>query len=236
MEDTAISLSEEQQQRFIEGHSGADPHKPVHVWDLDALAGAGAIRSTAGDMLTYLEAQLHPEKYPPLSSAIRETHQIRDRAAAGHSIGLAWQWDEKCQAFEHGGATAGYRVMSSSIPKRTTGPWFLSTPARISLLPAELLGNHICASDSRASLPLSLAKLLVPGKSSLQTTLRARLCRTRSPCSRRAIFLFGINGAGNGAIAAPSSVYLRVSSILQMAAASASFCSRTSPATVRWTG
>jgi hypothetical protein len=31
-------------------------HKPAHAWDIPALAGAGAIRSTAGDMLTYLEA------------------------------------------------------------------------------------------------------------------------------------------------------------------------------------
>ncbi|MGC2299472.1 MAG: serine hydrolase, partial [Acidobacteriaceae bacterium] len=50
MRDTSIALTAAQQARFIPGHT-AD-HKPAHAWDLDAFAGAGAIRSTAPDMLT----------------------------------------------------------------------------------------------------------------------------------------------------------------------------------------
>ncbi len=57
--DTVVRLSPEQEKRFAQGH-GAQ-HQKAHAWDLDALAGAGAIRSTASDMLTYLEAQLHPD-------------------------------------------------------------------------------------------------------------------------------------------------------------------------------
>jgi CubicO group peptidase (beta-lactamase class C family) len=37
-------------------------HRPARAWDLAAMAGAGAIRSTAADMLTYLEANLHPDR------------------------------------------------------------------------------------------------------------------------------------------------------------------------------
>ena len=59
LNDTAITLSPEQELRFAQGHG--DAHQPAHAWKLDALAGAGAIRSTANDMLTYLEAQLHPD-------------------------------------------------------------------------------------------------------------------------------------------------------------------------------
>src|SRR5262249_26148763 len=70
MGDTAVVLSSEQRERVLQGHSGNGDHPPVHAWDLDALAGAGGIRSTAGDMLTYLEAQLHPEKSAELSSAL----------------------------------------------------------------------------------------------------------------------------------------------------------------------
>src|SRR6266446_10973200 len=59
MTDTVVQLSGEQQRRFLQGRD--DKHRPVHALELGALAGAGAIRSTAGDMITYLEANLHPE-------------------------------------------------------------------------------------------------------------------------------------------------------------------------------
>ena len=58
LNDTVVKLSPEQDKRFARGHN--PQHQVVHPWNLDALAGAGAIRSTAADMLTYLEAQLHP--------------------------------------------------------------------------------------------------------------------------------------------------------------------------------
>src|ERR1035438_5926121 len=62
MRDTAIALTPEMQARFIPGYDGNG--RPAHAWDLDALAGAGGIRSTAADMLTYLQEQLHPEHLP----------------------------------------------------------------------------------------------------------------------------------------------------------------------------
>jgi serine-type D-Ala-D-Ala carboxypeptidase/endopeptidase len=34
----------------------------VPNWDLPTLAGAGAIRSTANDMLKFVDANLHPER------------------------------------------------------------------------------------------------------------------------------------------------------------------------------
>ena len=53
MKDAVISLSPEQQARFIAGHNSA--HQPAHAWNFDALAGLGAIRSSAPDMLMYLQ-------------------------------------------------------------------------------------------------------------------------------------------------------------------------------------
>ncbi len=58
MKDTVVKLSPEHQVRFLQGYD--DKHQPVHAWDIDALAGAGAIRSTADDMITYLEAKPSP--------------------------------------------------------------------------------------------------------------------------------------------------------------------------------
>jgi CubicO group peptidase (beta-lactamase class C family) len=93
MHDTAIALSPDQQARFIPGHTG--DHKPAHAWDLDAFAGAGAIRSTASDMLLYVEANLHPEKLKPvgastpaktIAAALTQDHELRADFLAGRRL------------------------------------------------------------------------------------------------------------------------------------------------------
>jgi len=53
LHDTTIALAPDQERRFIAGYSAN--LRPAHAWDLVGLAGAGAIRSTADDMLRYLE-------------------------------------------------------------------------------------------------------------------------------------------------------------------------------------
>ena len=56
MRHTAIALSPEMQARLAPGHS---PFlEPVPNWDLPTFAGAGALRSSANDMLTFLAAAL----------------------------------------------------------------------------------------------------------------------------------------------------------------------------------
>ena len=119
MHDTVVKLSPEQEKRFAPGH-GAQ-HQVVHAWNLDALAGAGAIRSTAGDMLTYLEAQLHPEsvKHPAganagdgplatISHALEMSHELRADSMPGMKVALAWLFVTKTGAYWHNGATGGY--------------------------------------------------------------------------------------------------------------------------------
>ncbi len=51
--------------------------------DLGALEGAGSIYSTAGDMVTYLAANLHPD-----SAAIAASHELRAAALPGLKIAL----------------------------------------------------------------------------------------------------------------------------------------------------
>ncbi|MEI6108376.1 MAG: serine hydrolase domain-containing protein, partial [Opitutae bacterium] len=48
--DTVITLSPEQQTRFATPHSGTMPVKP---WQMGSLQGAGAIRSTAADLIKF---------------------------------------------------------------------------------------------------------------------------------------------------------------------------------------
>jgi serine-type D-Ala-D-Ala carboxypeptidase/endopeptidase len=58
-------------------------------WDLDALAGAGAIRSTAHDMLRYLKANMGIDG-PPLAAAMKLAQQPRRDRDKTMRIGLAW--------------------------------------------------------------------------------------------------------------------------------------------------
>ena len=56
MPDTGITLSCSMEQRLATGHNAM--LAPAANWDFPTLAGAGALRSTANDMLTFLEAFL----------------------------------------------------------------------------------------------------------------------------------------------------------------------------------
>jgi CubicO group peptidase (beta-lactamase class C family) len=140
LKDTVVSLSQEQQTRFIQGHDAE--HRPAHAWDLDALAGAGAIRSTAADMLTYLEAQLHPEKFPALAGAIAQTHELRAAALPGMRIGLAWLHVDKDGYYWHNGGTGGYSSYAFFDPKNDCAAIVLFNTT-VSGSFADLLGVHV---------------------------------------------------------------------------------------------
>ena len=111
----------------LQGHS--EDHKPVKGWDLDALAGAGGLRSDAGDMLIYLSAQLHPEHLQnrsdafvkSLPDAIRMTHVVHAEAFQGMHIALNWFRIDKDGSFWHGGGTGGYSAFALFNPERDFG-------------------------------------------------------------------------------------------------------------------
>lgn len=115
MIDTAVKLSSEQDSRFIQGYNAR--HHPAGPLRLDALAGAGAIRSTAGDMLTYLDAQLHPEQFPALSAALIQSHRLRGDAGPDSRIALAWIYDPRAETYWHNGETQGYSSYAFFRPK-----------------------------------------------------------------------------------------------------------------------
>jgi serine-type D-Ala-D-Ala carboxypeptidase/endopeptidase len=142
LKDTVVSLSPDHQARFLPGHDAE--HRPAHAWDLDALAGAGAIRSTAGDMLTYLEAQLHPEKFPPLSAAIAQTHDLRADSMPGMRIGLAWLYVSKQGFYWHNGGTGGFSSYAFFDPKNDcAGIVLVNTALGAQGSFADLLGAHV---------------------------------------------------------------------------------------------
>jgi D-alanyl-D-alanine-carboxypeptidase/D-alanyl-D-alanine-endopeptidase len=118
MTETDITLTPWMKRHLALGHD--DKGKVVPNWDLDALAGAGAIRSTAVDMLKFLSANVRTET-GPLGKAMAFAH--RERAPAGApnlKIGLNWisLHAGSDTIVWHNGGTGGYRTFAGFVPSR----------------------------------------------------------------------------------------------------------------------
>lgn len=87
MKDTTLTLSPEQRPRLVPIHSPNGERVPV--WDFDVLAPAGGLRSTADDLLTFLEANLTPGT-GPLEKALARARSPHHRGWLGTSQGLGW--------------------------------------------------------------------------------------------------------------------------------------------------
>jgi D-alanyl-D-alanine-carboxypeptidase/D-alanyl-D-alanine-endopeptidase len=126
MRDTGIELSPAQRSRLIQGYDSN--FDPTDSWDFDVFAGAGAIKSTAADMLTYLDANLHPDKYAAgasadspgatLPAAVALDHQVRANVTndGNSKIALAWGFTPKTGSYGHEGGTGGYRSLARFNP------------------------------------------------------------------------------------------------------------------------
>lgn len=144
MKDTVEVLSPEQQGRLIAGHT-AD-HRITQGWEFDALAGAGALRSTAQDMLTYLEANLHPEnlKTRTLTTSLAQSHELRADAGPGMRIAFAWMYNPATGNYWHNGATGGYSSFAFfNLKSGYAAVILMNTAISANGSFADLLGQHI---------------------------------------------------------------------------------------------
>jgi CubicO group peptidase (beta-lactamase class C family) len=216
MQDTLISLSVEQRERLLPGHSGNGKHEPVHALNLDALAGAGAIRSTAGDMLTYLEAQLHPEKAGALAPALVESHKLRAEVSDGRRIALAWIYEQDSGIYQHSGATAGYTAYAFFYPKNDfAGIALINTGPNLVLGP-EQLGDYI--RQRLAGEPaVSLAPPVVSGKGGAWNWIRSFAAYWITLLAAGIFLLCLVLTIQGLAQLLPRQIFLRVSAFLQMA-------------------
>lgn len=129
MRDTAITLDANQKARFATGHDAfMQPAKP---WDLPALAGAGAIRSTADDMLTFLAAFIGA-KPSPLAPAMQAMIAQRwPGVSPGVESGLAWMIAKSPsgEIVFHDGGTGGFRTSMVYAPAKKRGVVVLTNAA-----------------------------------------------------------------------------------------------------------
>lgn len=139
MADTSISLTRTQLDRLATGHNSA--LQPVRNWDFDVLEGAGALRSTANDMLKFLAANLELVDTPLRPAMRRMRSAQRETGIPDVGIMLGWHVLNKfgSTVVWHNGATAGYRAFLGLDPAAVKGVIVL---CNTDLVPDDL-GLHI---------------------------------------------------------------------------------------------
>ncbi len=215
LKDTTTSLSPDQQRRMIQGYN--TENRPVPPWDLDVLAGAGAIRSTAGDMIAYLKANLHPELQTgnSLQAAIAGTHQLKAVADSNVRIALAWIYDTDTGVYWHNGAVAGYTSYAFFDPKHDSAGVVLSN--RFSSVTA-LLGPRIRALLAGAP-ALSLETAVIPATGGTLHLIRMFGVYWIAMMAAGAfVFCCVLGLQGLAAQLLPRRIFLRISSFLQIGA------------------
>jgi serine-type D-Ala-D-Ala carboxypeptidase/endopeptidase len=126
MKSTAITLSNAMKSRLATGHDGS--LQPAANWDLPTLAGAGALRSTVNDLLTFVGANIGIGKSPlaPAMAAMLATR--RPTGGPNLEIALGWHISKRPggEIVWHNGGTGGYRSWIGFDPKSRTGVVVLS--------------------------------------------------------------------------------------------------------------
>ena len=129
MDSTAIVLTPAMKARLAHGHTAT--LEPTANWDIATLAGAGAIRSTANDMLKFLAAWAGTAP-SPLAAAMKTQLATRRPTTIPHvQIALGWHtldyYDR--EIFWHNGGTGGYHSFVAFDPKTHTAAVVLSNSA-----------------------------------------------------------------------------------------------------------
>jgi len=126
MNSTRITLTPEMKARLAVGHNAA--LEPVESWDSPALAGAGALRSSANDLLTFLAANLGYTK-SPLAPAMAAMLKVR-RPTGRPDLEIALGWHilttNGKEIVWHNGGTGGYRTFMGFDPRSRIGVVVLS--------------------------------------------------------------------------------------------------------------
>ena len=195
-------------------------------YDVDVLAGAAGFRTTAGDMLTWAEANLHPNAsrraarrrggWPRRSW--RRTNRAPRLGPRGR-IGLAWFIDPATGRYSHGGATQ--RDDRRSVVQSARGHGArraCRTPGTGSAFSADILGEHIRARLAGTA-PIALADMTIPATGSVPRLMRFAAAWWLTMIAAGAfIFCLVMSIQGIALQLLPRRLFLRASSFLQIGA------------------
>lgn len=122
MTHTGIILTPWMRDHLAAGHDASG--KPAPNWDLPTFAGAGGLKSTLNDMLTFARANLRTSG-GRIYRVMQQTHGARMTAGRPEmSIGLNWhiRHYNDHDIVWHNGGTGGYRTWLGIDKKRTWRP------------------------------------------------------------------------------------------------------------------
>jgi len=126
MRDTRVTLTSEMKARLAAGHDAF--LRPAENWDLPTLAGAGALRSSANDQLTFLAANMGytESQLAPAMAAMLKVRRRKEQP--GREIALGWNVlpIRGREIIWHNGGTGGYRSFVAFDQKAATGVVVLS--------------------------------------------------------------------------------------------------------------
>ena len=151
MNDTGIEIAAPIKSRMAQGFNAQGAL--MQPWDLPTLAGAGALRSTAADMLKFLAASLDSTTTPlgGIMSRTRESRHAADRP--GNRIGLGWHIVDVFGSTLtwHNGGTGGYRAFIGVDDARHRGVVVLTN----STVSPDDIGFHLLEPKVPLDLPVA---------------------------------------------------------------------------------
>lgn len=138
LKDTVIVLDADQSKRLAAGHD--DEANPMRPWTFDAMAGAGALRSTVHDLAMFTIANFELADLE-LGLAIRLAQRPRAPVAAlGGHVGLGWHIGASGTTLWHNGQTGGFHSFIALDYERRKGVVVLSNSATGTV---DLLGSAL---------------------------------------------------------------------------------------------
>jgi CubicO group peptidase (beta-lactamase class C family) len=129
MASTAITLTPGMQARLAAGHDAA--LQPAAYWDMPTLAGAGALRSTANDLIRFLAAELGYAESPLRTAMAAQLVPREPTGITGVDVALGWHItsNPSRQIIWHNGGTGGFRSFVGFDPAARLGVVVLANAA-----------------------------------------------------------------------------------------------------------
>jgi len=156
MTSTGMALTSDMAAHLVPGQDAAG--KPIPNWNFDAMAGAGAIRSDAEDLLRYVQAMMAGRNKKDSPFAMVQVPR-RSTAIPDTRIGLAWNISviKGKTLIWHNGKTGGYASFVGFTDDGKQGIVVLTNEARmVDSIAVETLFPEMAKSLPRVKLPAEL--------------------------------------------------------------------------------
>jgi len=158
MKHSGITLTKKMKKRLAPGHAMG---MAVPNWDIDSLAGAGALRSSSKDMAKFIAANMGIRS-TKLHKTMSSTHQPRkSHPDSDMEVALGWHIRPHGESATiwHNGGTGGYRSFTGFLKDGTRGVVVLgNTTETVDDIGFHLLDSAFPLKETKPSASIELSK------------------------------------------------------------------------------